>query len=581
MTWDRHPPLLVAWALIAVVAVSWGLGSYPLMDQDEGRNGEVAREMAASNDYVLPHLNGLPYIDKPVLSFAATAAAMELLGPTELAARSVPFLCTLATALLVGWCGGRWFGREAGWVAGIAAGTAPLPLAFSRIVILDSLLALLVTCAVLAFHAAVEARLAGRSARPWTVAAWAAIGLGILTKGPVALAVPLLAAAPYAAWRRASWAVWNPLGPLVMAAIVGPWVWFMEARLPGYLQYVAVTETWQRVASDEFRRTQPWWYFGAVAAAGFFPWWPFALGRRRLAGGPPDPRRILLWLWLLVPLVMFSASRSKLPQYILPLMPAVALLVASRWASREHAPTRAVAVAVAGWGLLAAGFGAAAAGRFADHGLPPRLADAAPGPAAAMVAVCLVAVACALVALRANRGPALVAALSAPLLAVPVVLQPVISALAEHRSERALATTVASRFPESTAVVGLETWRPSLSFYLARPIPILSADGNELRSNFILRTAERWRDPQGILRPLPASPAELGRCVEPTVVLVYGSRRDLQEQLETAGLELVATGSRLVAYACNPQQDHEGALARDAGPPPRVGETADGAIPKP
>ena len=186
MTDDRHPPVLVAWAVVVVVGLAWGLGGYALMDQDEGRNAEVAREMAASGDYVLPHLNGLPYVDKPVLFFAATAAVMEVLGPTELAARTVPFLCTVATALLV----------EAGWVAGIAAATAPLALAFSRIVILDSLLALLVTSALIAFHAAVEARSARRPNRLWTIVAWAAIGLGILTKGPVALAIPLLAATP-------------------------------------------------------------------------------------------------------------------------------------------------------------------------------------------------------------------------------------------------------------------------------------------------------------------------------------------------------------------------------------------------
>ena len=117
MTGDRHPPLLVAWALVVAVGLGWGLGSYPLVDQDEGRNGEVAREMAASNDYVLPHLNGLPYVDKPILFFAGAAVAMEIMGPTELAARIVPFLCALATALLV-------MGPEPAWALAKRLGLA-------------------------------------------------------------------------------------------------------------------------------------------------------------------------------------------------------------------------------------------------------------------------------------------------------------------------------------------------------------------------------------------------------------------------------------------------------------------------
>jgi 4-amino-4-deoxy-L-arabinose transferase-like glycosyltransferase len=551
MIGNRHPPLLVAWALVVVAGLSWGLGSYPLMDQDEGRNGEVAREMAQSNDYVLPHLNGLPYIDKPVLSFAAAAAVMEILGPTELAARSVPFLSTLATALLVGWFGARWYGREAGWVAGIASAVAPLPLAFSRIVILDSLLALLVTSALLAFYAAIEARVAGRPERFYTLVAWASIGLGVLTKGPVALAVPLIVAAPYALWRRASWAVWNPLGPLLMAAIIAPWVWFMEDRLPGYLKYVAITETWQRVSSDELQRTQPWWYFLVIAGAGFFPWWPLAFGRRRLDGGI-DPKRVYLFLWLLVPLVFFSLSRSKLPQYILPLMPAVALLLASRWAPGSSLPRRTTMISLTGWSLFGVAMAAAGAGALAESRIPSDLQNALPVPAFLMAGLCLVSIVGALVALRRGNGPGLVAALSLPLVALPVVLSPVIAVLGERRSERALVTMIQTELPAETEVLGLKSWRPSVSFYLQRPVPILSTDGDELRSNYILRTYSEWADSDGFLRPAPAGATGLDRCAQPTVYLVHARRPEIQQGLAQAGLEKIWTGPKLHAYFCDP-----------------------------
>ena len=570
MIGNRHPPLLVAWALVVVVGLGWGLGSYPLMDQDEGRNGEVAREMAQSNDYVLPKLNGLPYIDKPVLSFAAAAAVMEILGPTELAARSVPFLSTLATAVLVGWFAGRWYGREAGWVAGIAAAVAPLPLAFSRIVILDSLLALLVTSALLAFLTAIEARAAGRSDRFYTLVAWAAIGLGILTKGPVALAVPLMVAAPYALWRRASWAVWNPLGPLLMAAIIAPWVWFMEDRLPGYLKYVAITETWQRVSSDELQRTQPWWYFLVIAGVGFLPWWPLAFGRRRLDGGI-DARRVFCFLWLLVPLIFFSLSRSKLPQYILPLMPSVALLLASRWSPGSSLARRTTMISLAGWGLLGLAMAAAGGGALEASRVPAELQNALPLSGFLMAGLFLVSIIGSIVALRRQNGPGLVVALSLPLVALPVVLFPVISALAELRSERALVTMIQTELPSETEVLGLKSWRPSVSFYLRRPVPILSADGDELRSNYILRTYSEWADADGFLRPAPPGLTGLDRCVQPAVYLVHARRPEMQQTLDRAGLEKIWTGPKLHAYFCDPQARRVNAIEEPAGSPDQPG----------
>ena len=179
---------LAAWAIVAAIVLAINLGAYPLLDPDEGRNGEVGREMASTNDYVMPRLDGLPYLDKPIVYFAAEAAVMEVAGPTEFAARFPAWLFTAATALLL-----AWFATRVGINAPAAAImflSMPLTIAFARTVIFDSALAFFITAALIAFYLE----------RPSV--AWAAMALGVITKGPVALAIPLMVAIPYAVWRK-------------------------------------------------------------------------------------------------------------------------------------------------------------------------------------------------------------------------------------------------------------------------------------------------------------------------------------------------------------------------------------------
>src|SRR5882762_3287530 len=143
----RRLPLL---CVAAALALGWGLSSWRLLDPDEGRNAEVAREMALSHDYLVPHLDGLPYLDKPIVYFAAAAVTMAVFGPSEAAARLPAYLSTLATlVLLVAFARRRW-GRDAGWLAGLAFVTMPLVLAYARETIFDATLTFFITAAILA-----------------------------------------------------------------------------------------------------------------------------------------------------------------------------------------------------------------------------------------------------------------------------------------------------------------------------------------------------------------------------------------------------------------------------------------------
>src|SRR5437867_10312021 len=169
-------PLLL---LLTAVALGWNLSGYPLLDPDEGRNAEVAREMARSNQYLVPHLDGLPYLDKPIVYFAASAALMEVLGPTESAARLPAYVATLATiVLLAGFARRRW-GADAGWLAGLAYATMVLPLVYARTAISDSPPTPCPAAAIVWF--ADERHVGG----------WAAIDVGALTSGLITPAIPL------------------------------------------------------------------------------------------------------------------------------------------------------------------------------------------------------------------------------------------------------------------------------------------------------------------------------------------------------------------------------------------------------
>src|SRR6266702_3021767 len=369
--------------LLAAVALGWNLSGYRLLDPDEGRNAEVAREMAQSRDYLVPHLNGLPYLDKPIVYFAAAAGLVALLGPTETAARLPAYLATLATVALLAWFARRRWGEDAAWVVALAYATMVMPLAYARAAIFDSTLTLCTTAAILWFF------------EGWSIAAWAAMGVGALTKGPIALAIPLLVVVPHA---LATGAPVRPLfrwrGLAAFALVALPWFLAVSARHPQFPSYVFVRETFQRMTTPSFHRTAPFWYFLPIVPVAAFPWVVPALARIdrwrdawRARRDPAAREPLLLACWLIVPLTLLTLNQSKLPQYVLPLMPAFAL------AATRNIVTRGIDVAARVYGAIAlvAGFGLVALTRWlpAPIDLTPAEKAAIPPTAIALGVVVL------------------------------------------------------------------------------------------------------------------------------------------------------------------------------------------------
>jgi 4-amino-4-deoxy-L-arabinose transferase-like glycosyltransferase len=341
--------------LLGVFAAAWlaSLGQRGLYNPDEGRYAEIPREMLASGDWVIPHLNGLVYIEKPPLQYWATAISEAVFGQNAWAARLYIGLCALATVYAI-WALVRreWDGAAAARAA-IMLVSSLLFMLLGHQLTLDMSLTLFTTVTFVAFCNAQRAP----HWRRWMLLSWAGIAGAFLTKGLIAGVLPLLTLIVYSALQRdlAPWRRLLPVrGALVFAILCLPWLILIQHRLPQFFQFFFVREHFQRFLTRIEDRYQPWWFFIPVLVAGVLPWLLPALralcvGWR--AGAQPgfDLRRFA-WVWCVVVFVFFSASDSKLITYILPLFPQLALLMATGPVSRLDKDLR-----MTGSGMLAVG----------------------------------------------------------------------------------------------------------------------------------------------------------------------------------------------------------------------------------
>jgi 4-amino-4-deoxy-L-arabinose transferase-like glycosyltransferase len=361
------------------------------------------------------------------------------------------------------------------------------------------------------------------------------MAFGVITKGPVALAVPLLVAIPYAIWRRRGRALVSIGGLVAFVVIVTPWVWAISRAVPDFLHYVFITETAGRLTSGELKRTGPPWYFVPFLIGGAFPWIAVMFGERRSARGERERwlDRFLL-LWIAIPFVFFSLSQSKRPQYILPLMPAIALLAARRWFDGRRAPRAAAMTTIALGLLLVAGAPLVK--------LRPEYADSA-RYAAIVVGMC--AIVGGVGALIGSRSVALVA-LTLPVIAIPMAANPLMNALAVRRSTKALIAQV-QPFTGGAEVIGIDAFSGSMAFYLRAPIVVVSPDAEEFTSNYLTRHYAQFANASSTLRP----PSWLPRAFDhsrPRVFLVRSNDAANRALLERNGARMVAASARFAAY---------------------------------
>lgn len=321
---------LVLLAFVSLVILGSGLGSAAFFEPDEGRNAEKAREILLLHDWVTPHQNFLPTLDKPMFFYWLIAASFKLFGFSEWAARLPAALAALGCLFLVyRFARQQWGLWEALWSC-LALATSLQFLIFARLVIFDMTLTFFIAWALFACFRIAESPPDARNHGD-IISLYVAMALGTLVKGPIALIAPGMVIFVFLLLTR-KWSLLKrinlPLGLLLYFVIVAPWYVAAEFRNPGYLRYFLWDEHFVRYLTPRFGRSKSWYYFFMVVGVGFLPW-TFNLPAtiKRSWQVRSDPAVLFLGLWVILPFVFFSASNSKLPHYILPIYPALALLV--------------------------------------------------------------------------------------------------------------------------------------------------------------------------------------------------------------------------------------------------------------
>jgi 4-amino-4-deoxy-L-arabinose transferase-like glycosyltransferase len=336
--------------LLAALALIWfgTLDARHLLRSDEGRYAEIAREMFATGDWVTVRYHGLKYFEKPPLHLWMTAGAYELFGIGDWQSRLWVATSGAVGVALTALAAQRWNGS--GLLAALVLIAAPSWNIGSHFNSLDMGVSGALAGVLAALLIAQRPTNSIAVQRRWMAAAWAAMGMAVLTKGLIGIVLPGLVLVAYTLLAR-DWALWRRLhlvsGTLVFLVITGPWFLLVSQRNPEFAQFFFIHEHWERYTSSVHQRGAPAWYFVPQLLGGFAPWLGLLPGigralRAEARSQPPKAFRPLLFcaVWVVAIFAFFSASGSKLPGYILPVFPALAVLAAAALQGLEAAAWR-------------------------------------------------------------------------------------------------------------------------------------------------------------------------------------------------------------------------------------------------
>ncbi len=515
--WRWLFPLLLL-ALCAALFF-WRLGATPLDDFDEAYYAEGAREMLERGDLGTPYYNGRPFLLKPILIYWLIAAAFRLLGPTEFAARSVSASFAALIVLATYWFAARTLGPRAGLLAGAVLALCHLWIDTGREAMIDMPLTAALASAMFLFFEAARSPAPGR--RWLHLAPYPLLGLALLAKGPVATAVVLTGLLVYLLPARRLRGFLRQArivpGLVLLLAVAAPWYIYETVRQPEFLRTFLLQEHFGHL-QGELARDEPWWGHLKNLAIGFYPWVAFLPAALAHAFRQTPREHVLRFAacWALTVVVAFSFAGAKLPHYLVPAFPPLAILVAGWFEAWLEQRARGSIWTALGFGLLAAAGLALAAAAAIALAMPPFVRDRlstqfgpwTPGPAPVVMLAALAA---------GSLAAPLAAALGRRRAVAPILITAMLAAGAAHigwfkprlaqiqaQPRKELAQFAGRVLPASEPLGVYKAKRNATIFYARRPIVDLGEWEDEELVSFLSspdpRTALTHEDLVPLLR---------------------------------------------------------------------------------
>jgi membrane-associated phospholipid phosphatase len=330
---EQNKKLVAAAAVVALAAVIFfhQLKAVPLFDVDEAVFAEATREMLETGDLITPTYNYAPRYDKPILFYWLMAAAFSVFGTNEFAARFWPALAGSALVAMTFGFAHAAAGLRFALVSALILATSVEMIALARLAITDMILTFFIAASLYGFYLALTNSDGAHSGR-WSLIGWAAAGLAVLTKGPIGILFPLAIVSIFIAASgkfRARFALRPAIGVGLFSLIALPWyaieTWITNGA---FLEAFLGKHNVERYLSVNSGHEGPWYYYLIVILAGFFPWSAFLPAAVKSAWKERrDDLPLFLLIWIAAVLVFFSLAQTKLPNYIAPLLPPMALLV--------------------------------------------------------------------------------------------------------------------------------------------------------------------------------------------------------------------------------------------------------------